>query len=236
MYVSIVGTAGRGTCIHELTKEIFDIMCITAINIIENDLHLTWDNVNLVSGGAAWSDHIAVSLYMLKDAASLTLFLPCKWISKGTESKYFDDGSYDWRKNPGRTSNSYHKKFSAMIGRNSLHEIEMSFKLGAKIDTTFAGFHNRNTEVAKSDILLAFTFGKSDKPDDGGTLDTWTKCKNHKIHVQLPSLKVSGLLPSLDPPFPTSKEQSKKRDHEECTKISKYFPPAKKVKIVDDDK
>lgn len=46
------------------------------------------------------------------------------------------------------------------------------------------GFHSRNQYVAKSDYMLAFTFGKN-CPEDGGTKHTWDLCKNKKFHISL---------------------------------------------------
>ena len=42
--------------------------------------------------------------------------------------------------------------------------------------------------VAKSDYLIAFTWNKGNVPKDGGTLNTWNKCKNNKIHISLLTL------------------------------------------------
>src|SRR5699024_2276486 len=58
--------------------------------------------------------------------------------------------------------------------------------LGATLDTSSKGFHERNTKVAQSDYLIAFTFGL-DRPVSGGTLDTWKKATtNNKFHFTIP--------------------------------------------------
>ena len=36
---------------------------------------------------------------------------------------------------------------------------------------------------------MAFTWGRGDTPKEGGTLDTWTKCKGVKVHIPLDSLQ-----------------------------------------------
>jgi len=55
------------------------------------------------------------------------------------------------------------------------------------LNTESHGFHNRNSQVAKSDYVIAFTWGK-EEPEDGGTLDTWNKSKGKKIHISLQEL------------------------------------------------
>ncbi|RUS19232.1 hypothetical protein BC937DRAFT_87788, partial [Endogone sp. FLAS-F59071] len=53
--IGIIGTAGRGADGAKMTKRIFDSMVAKAKDIIETQLKLSWDEVVLVSGGAAWS-------------------------------------------------------------------------------------------------------------------------------------------------------------------------------------
>jgi hypothetical protein len=49
-----------------------------------------------------------------------------------------------------------------------------------------SGFHKRNTEIAKADILIAFSWSSKDYPTNGGTADTWKKSESsRKIHVNL---------------------------------------------------
>jgi hypothetical protein len=61
--VSIIGTAG-GKETGVLTPKLFDQMVDRARFIITKDWGLDPENVILVSGGAAWSDHVAVELYL----------------------------------------------------------------------------------------------------------------------------------------------------------------------------
>jgi hypothetical protein len=140
--------------------------------------------IELVSGGAAWADHVAVRLFLDGKASSLTLHLPCPFV----DGKYLDTGSNDWRTNPGQSANYYHQKFSQAMGCDTLADIQTAISKGANV-VVGAGFHQRNSQIAKSDVLLAFTWAVGDTPSDGGTLDTWNKCKAPKLHVQLNSLK-----------------------------------------------
>jgi hypothetical protein len=87
----------------------------------------------------------------------------------------------DWRINPGNTANYYHSIFSKNEGIDSLEEIEKVINLGANI-LVYSGFHKRNTEVAKSDNILAFSYSKGDSPTDGGTSFTWKLSKGLKKH------------------------------------------------------
>lgn len=60
--VSIIGTASnKGNQV--LTPKLFDQMVNRAKSVIINDFGLLQHDVILVSGGAAWSDHVAVELY-----------------------------------------------------------------------------------------------------------------------------------------------------------------------------
>ncbi len=176
MIISIIGTARE----PEMTRKLYEKMITAALHIImENYIE---GEVILKSGGAAWSDHIAVELFLYYGFPTLTLCLPCDY----TNGKYNDTGESQWYLNPGRTSNNLHSKFSSKTGKNSLKEIETCFSRGAE-KIVRKGFHQRNTDVADSDLLIAFSWGEQE-PTDGGTLDTWKKAKGKKIHVSLGSL------------------------------------------------
>lgn len=176
--VSIIGTAGRDKS-QSYSRELYDKMIFAAKYALAG-----LQDVTLVSGGAALSDHVAVSLYLEGFVDGLILHLPCKW----TGSAFIDTGLYDWRQNPGRTSNIYHQRFSNIVGIDSLAEISRAIEKGATVYDHYNGFHARNSEVAKTDYMLAFTWSKTGAPVDGGTLDTWNKSKAQKIHIDLHTL------------------------------------------------
>ena len=175
--VSIIGTAGRDKS-QKYTKELFDKMLHIAKYVLAN-----MKDITLVSGGAAWADHIAVKLYLEGYVKDLELHLPCNW----DNNQYLDNGKYYWKDNPGKTANSYHFNFSKTIGCNTLNEITLAINKGARIQV-HDGFHARNTEVANSEFLLAFTWSQENQPPDGGTLDTWNKSNAQKIHISLHQL------------------------------------------------
>ena len=191
--VAIIGTSGRGEDGSRMTNKLFDLMIDCSISLIKAHCH---GDIHLISGGAAGADHVAVRLFLdsLGDApplfvSSLKLFLPCEWVNDSKNPHNIDTNE---RKNPGRTANKLHYAFSQRTKLDSLKDIFCALSLGAEIDTTNFGFHARNKKVAENaDMLIAFTFGsRLDQPKDGGTMDTWNKCKHGlKIHVPLGQLE-----------------------------------------------
>lgn len=186
--VSIIGTSGRTSDPQsgELTLTIFDRMITRARDII-SQYYPDPSKVMLVSGAAAWADHVAVRLYLTGAYAGLKLFVPAKW----SDRKFADTGVVDWRANPGGTLNYYHRAFSAKIGTDTLSEIGTAVERGAIINAQSGSFHQRNGEVAKAgSLVIAFTWSESGKPESGGTADTWKKIPDgvNKIHVSLKTL------------------------------------------------
>lgn len=172
--VGIIGTAGRDKS-QNYTVDLFNKMVSVCKYMLANLQEIT-----LVSGGAAWADHVAVRLYLDGYVSKLILHLPCNW----DNGKYYDNGSSDWRTNPGKMANNYHQKFSQILCTNSLEEINRAIEKGAEVHI-HRGFHARNTLVAKCDYLIALTWSDTDTPAAGGTLDTWNKCKAQKYHISL---------------------------------------------------
>lgn len=136
----------------------------------------------MVSGGAAWSDHVAVQLFLNHPESKLTLCLPCEWDTK--LGQHIDTGKKDWRVNPGQLANRYHLEFSKDIKQSSLAMITKAIALGAVIKA-HKGFHARNLQVGKSDYLIAFSYSTTTEPTDGGTLHTWKHSRALKKHYSL---------------------------------------------------
>lgn len=172
--ISIIGSAGR-----DKNKEIdFDQSLSFVEKYIINNICSDWNNITLVSGGAAYIDHIAVKLF-LKYKCKLLLHLPCQFENK----KYHDTGSYS---NPGKTANLHHKVFSEKVGYNTLKEIEDAINSGCEIKI-HNGFFARNKYVAQSKYIIALTFNDADVPlFKSGTAHTWncSKSKN-KVHFNI---------------------------------------------------
>jgi len=70
----------------------------------------------------------------------------------------------------------------------SLQQIHEALRHGKLQYCVGKGFHDRNKDIARCDIMLAFTFDDSDVPLDGGTRYTWDQCtSSFKYHIVLPS-------------------------------------------------
>ena len=89
--------------------------------------------------------------------------------------------------------NYYHDKFISQIRSDlnykdwsSYQEIYDTIKQGAYVEIQ-KGFHSRNNFVAKSEYMLAFSWGQ-DEPNDGGTKYTWDKGIGKKYHINLNNL------------------------------------------------
>lgn len=202
VYVAIIGTAGRKEDKDKITKAIFDRMVEHAKTTIRDVWKLPNERVVLVSGGAACADHVAVALFLQEQLnpegtpyKGLQLFLPCDFnLSSSSNACAVDNGSSDWRSNPGRTVNYLHETFSAKLGNstNSLHQIYMAHAFGAVLDTKGKGFLSRNKSIARiANRVIAYTWGTDpQRPKDGGTSNTWDQCGHcTRLHVPLDQIK-----------------------------------------------
>lgn len=156
--LAVIGTSGRGEDKLKLTAHHWDMMLIRTQGLIE-DLGVT----DLVSGGAAWADHVAVHLNKTK-GYPLSLWLP----------------SYS---NDIEVARNYHAYFSTFLSRNTFEEVmSLSFK-------TKGGFKDRNKMVAKeADAYIAMTFGDGPDVKDGGTkhtVDMMDKLGAQGFHLDL---------------------------------------------------
>lgn len=176
--VSIIGTAGRHYEDRKgLSKQLFYKMIEKAKDIIQNKWGLDPQNVVLISGGAAWSDHIAVHMYLYNNYPNLRLHLPCIWDSK----------NLCYNNKQGITANQYHQYFSKSMGVNTMKEIELAKNQGAEL-RVHNGFFSRNTYVAQAKYMIAFSWAEKSTEIKGGTKNTWDKCKGKRIHVNLNEL------------------------------------------------
>ncbi|MHB1955641.1 MAG: hypothetical protein ACYCOU_18045 [Sulfobacillus sp.] len=160
----IIGTAGRKHFIDWLNQEVFDYMYSSAAEFIGKKVSGEWSRVHLVSGGAAWADHVAVRLFLSHPDAKLSLFIPAAWKNGKFESK---------------TANWYHELFEKKTGIHSLAEIEECRVKGAVLKN-YDGFRARDLKIGtKSEWLLAFTFDEKE-PMTGGTGYTWKNAKTRR--------------------------------------------------------
>lgn len=186
--IAIIGTAGRGEDQHRLKPEHFEIMTTIVKGIIKS---LT-DDPYVVSGGAAWADHIAVALFLQQEIKHLHLHLPAEFDLKNKQ--YVDTGVRDYKRNPGGTANYYMRLFRNNSYETPELDIYYAICHGAKV-TVGNGFHDRNNQVADVDVVIALTFGEGSKLKDGGTADTFRKYlkrpgKKISFHVDLNTLEV----------------------------------------------
>lgn len=164
--LAIIGTAGRGPDGDRLKADPGYWRTMKAVAEI---VVVLTEPTRLVSGSAAYADHLAVQLYLDGLVPELVLHMPVEWMGHGFRET---GGRFD----AGRTSNYYHSLFSAAMGLDSLGEIQQAIERGAVVHSGSGGFKERNTEIAReADVMLAFTFGDGTQLRDGGTADTWAK-------------------------------------------------------------
>jgi len=175
--IAIIGTAGRDKT-KPMTRELWQWMLDDAKQRVPRDAHL-------VSGGAAWADHLAVELFLTNHVGELTLHLPAPF-----EHRFIGPGH-----SSASAANYYHTMFSKVIGVDTLMALDAAVKREG-IDGTFepaapgyAAMFARNAKVARAESMLAYTFGTGDEPADGGTKNTWDQCRGKRVHVPLPTLR-----------------------------------------------
>jgi hypothetical protein len=121
--------------------------------------------VTLVSGGAAFGDHVAVILFLSRGYGGLNLFLPCPWLptsavptevkedeniqshltSEGKSRKFGFSDTADGKRS--------HQNFGRMLKVDTIYDIELARQRGATI-TCRSSFSARNDDVAKSNAIL----------------------------------------------------------------------------------
>ena len=202
--VSIIGSAGRGCDFSKMDGMMYRAMKKKCKYIIEEEWKLKPSQVHLVSGGSAWSDHVAVDLFLggrcsccsdekddhvakMDAYAGLTLHLPCVWDEKKCEFVERHPTMYAAH---GKRLNFLHRRFSFKAGMDSLKQIQEAKKCGATFHCGYRNFFERNAQVAQSQRLIAFSWSDAEVPMTGGTCHTWSCCplSTLKIHVPLKCL------------------------------------------------
>jgi hypothetical protein len=180
MKIGVIGTAGRD-CLDKLDSVVYDKMAVDLRDILLDICSYSGGSIELVSGGAAWADHLAVRIY-LKDTVlveSIHLYLPCVFY---TYSNVFNNSK------EGKTLNYYHSKFSSKVCDSGVDLFYSRKQLSQVIEdkanyTLIPGFKNRNIEVGKVDVLVAYTFGKKVPLNNTGTWHCWkNSVAKRKIH------------------------------------------------------
>lgn len=186
--VAIIGSAGRGDDARKFTSStLFDRMVERVEKVLTEDLKLPLPVRFLSSGGSAWSDHVAVALFLTGKARNLLLELPCKWDK--TKS------CFDCQSEEGRRLNQLHRAFSRVRGVDSLAEIQAAMKRPGIMCQVHRGFHRRNDALAKGcSYLIALGWSETDRPESGGTLYTWNKFKgfpSRRVFISLCSFQTN---------------------------------------------
>lgn len=169
MKLAIIGTAGRGDDGVKLSSDPSYWRTMKAVGQIVTSTLKPHGLTGLVSGGAAYADHVAIALFLDGWVDHLTLHFPTAWKDKRYQSTFLAN-------DPGNVANHYHQLFSRANALDSLGEIDRVIALGATVHVNAGGFKARNSDVAnEADALLAFTFGNGAEVKDGGTADTVRK-------------------------------------------------------------
>ena len=229
--LAIVGTAGRKEDAKHLSRKHFEAMCLVASGLLEQINESNYPITHLVSGGAAWADHVAVRLFLDKKAPGLRIFMPADW----EDGSYHDNGNKDAYENAGGTANYYHQLFQKATGINSLTEILIAKTHGAELSPVLRGFHARNALVAKSDFMLACTFGQERfVKAKSGTEDTVRKYLERvrkegifdkSFHYDLTTGNIyEGCL--------AHPKEKKGEDEEMVKKLSKHIPQLRGARVI----
>ena len=136
-------------------------MIISANKIITQEWKLQPADILLVSGGAAWSDHVAVKLHLDHKYPNIHLHLP---------------DLYETHK---KRAHALHQPFSVALNIDTVSEV---YKCPHSLHN---GFFARNDVVAESAThMIAFTWNSS-IGSEGGTAYTWKRANRNvmKKHV-----------------------------------------------------
>lgn len=165
--IAIIGTAGRNK--EPLTKAVMQTQ-LEYLNHLIDEMVEDGREIELMSGGSAWMDHLAVLLHINRNIP-LTLYLPCS----------FKSGEFD-NSQEGKRLNQLHAQYSKVTGEDSLSQLDLAIFTAPTCNVkVINGFKQRNSFIANSDILYAFAY----QFETGGTADTIKKCKKTVIKVQL---------------------------------------------------
>lgn len=181
--IAIIGSAGRKEDKALVTPAIWKKM----VNDVYKQIKIAEEGqlVHLISGGAAFADHLAVEVWENPDKCyvqELTLYFPSQWDSARTQFVGNKDA---------QTANYYHELFSSAIYGHKFGSREMINQAiidGAKAIPVMEGFKARNLLVGQADVLITYTDSRGPLPKPGGTYHTWMNSKAIKIHRDIRSL------------------------------------------------
>jgi DNA helicase-2/ATP-dependent DNA helicase PcrA len=189
--IAIIGTAGR-----DKTKTMSRALWAAMLNDARSRVNFS---DTLVSGGAAWADHLAVRLYLDGDVQGLHLYLPAP----------LQNGAFlgEDRNSSGSAANYYHGLFKRITGEDGLAQLAEAIDRGAVVSYEpatpgYGAMKTRNAKVAATcNAVIAYTFSDNDEPADGGTKHTWDLVSNDvcKVHVDMGALMSVDHAPIMEP-------------------------------------
>jgi hypothetical protein len=195
--LAIIGTAGRGEDGKRLASD--PIMYLAEMKRAALDVAYRVGAKKLVSGGAAYADHIAIRMH-LEDPSRffLKLELPAELVKVDEGLGFKDTGERNPHTNPGGTANYYHRRFRDAVNKPGWSPFSDFTRTLPHILTEVrvtSGFLARNLVVAaEADHCLAMTFGEGPKVKDGGTAHTMTAFLKKGVgtswHFDLNTLKL----------------------------------------------
>jgi len=173
--LAIIGTAGRqedGVLLSQDPVMYYEKMlaaCLKVVAITKAD--------TLISGGAAYADHCAVSLFLkAPNVFKLILELPANLVADNADGLCFQDSG---AKSPGSIANYYHNRFTKAMQKekglawSSFADFRSAVTHPNCVINVTPGFKERNLKVAaKANHCLAMTFGDKHFLKDGGTAHT----------------------------------------------------------------
>lgn len=189
--VAIIGTAGRDKDkTAQMTKAMWGAMLADAKSKLQ-------PGDSLVSGGAAWADHLAVRLFLDGAAKGLVLHLPAPL---GDDGRFVGPG-IDQGGSAASAANYYHQLFQRSTGVDGFKDIAEAIRRGATVTVEpeapgYGAMNARNRKVAFGcDAVIAYTWGQGDEPADGGTKQTWDMAAEvDRTHVPMAGLVGSPAL------------------------------------------
>jgi len=188
--IAVIGTAGRDTT-RPMTRGLWLAMVQDFRGRVRAD-------DTLLSGGAAWADHLAVHAFLEGWCARLELYLPAPLepVGGGDATRHAFAGG---PRTSGAAANHYHERFRQATGVDGRAQIASAIAAGAMVvaepvATGYRAMFARNARIARgADAAIAYTWGEASHPAAGGTLDTWKQVhSSHKIHVSLHGLAVEA--------------------------------------------
>lgn len=175
--LAVSGSTGK----NEDGDHISPLMYDNAYDILIDTMNEAKD-FELISGGCAFADHLAVRAFNEGIATKLILSLPAEFSNKYENSKF------------GKIANHHHDHFNKICNLNSFEEISQAINNGAEVYFCKDFFDRNNVIIDNSNKLIVFTFDQKTIIDDyyistnrnanippPSVRDAWNKAKHFKF-------------------------------------------------------